>query len=86
MGGDGSQKLLPWRGPNFPSRARQTSGSFRNQYLNPWLSATYCLNDVFGRGLFPVEITWQSAERVGHFWRAWAGHFRQAPKVCPGQT
>src|SRR6267154_2527300 len=33
MGGDDSQKLLPWRGILLLSRA-QTSGSLRNQHCN----------------------------------------------------
>jgi hypothetical protein len=33
MGGDDSQKLLPWRGLLLLSRA-QTSGSLRNQHCN----------------------------------------------------
>ena len=33
MGGDDSQKLLPWRGMLLLSRA-QTSGSLRNQHCN----------------------------------------------------
>ena len=33
MGGDDSQKLLPWRGLPLLSRA-QTSGSLRNQHCN----------------------------------------------------
>jgi hypothetical protein len=31
MGGDDSQKLLPWRGPSFLSGARYTSGVRSNQ-------------------------------------------------------
>ena len=32
MGGDDSQKLLPWRGIRIPSRAQQNSGSLQNQH------------------------------------------------------
>ena len=34
MGGDHSQKLLPWRGTYLLSGAQQTSGSFQNQHSN----------------------------------------------------
>ena len=40
MGGDDSQKLLPWRGILLLSRA-QTSGSLRNQHCNG-NGATFC--------------------------------------------
>jgi hypothetical protein len=34
MGGDDSQKLLPWRGNSLLSGAQETSGSLQNQYCN----------------------------------------------------
>ncbi len=50
MGGDDSQKLLPWRGAYFPSGARLTSGSLQNQYFNSWLSETSRPMADFGAG------------------------------------
>jgi hypothetical protein len=34
MGGDDSQKLLPWRGTSILSGAQQSSGARRNQHSN----------------------------------------------------
>ena len=35
MGGNDSQKLLPWRGIPLLSGAQETSGSQQNQYSSP---------------------------------------------------
>src|SRR5437660_6359892 len=75
MGGDDSQKLLPWRGIYFPSGA-QTSGS------------NYEINNVTETA---VGISWvppplaslalaSATARLGHFWKAQAGQFCRAPK------
>jgi hypothetical protein len=76
MGGDDSQKLLPWRGIYFPSGA-QTSGS------------NYEINNVTETA---VGISWvppplaslalaSATARLGHFWKALVGQFCRAPKV-----
>jgi hypothetical protein len=75
MGGDDSQKLLPWRGIYFPSGA-QTSGS------------NYEINNVTETA---VGISWvppplaslalaSATARLGHFWKAQVGQFCRAPK------
>ena len=75
MGGDDSQKLLPWRGIYFPSGA-QTSGSH------------YEINNVTETA---VGISWvppplaslalaSATARLGHFWKAQVGQFCRAPK------
>ena len=75
MGGDDSQKLLPWRGIYFPSGA-QTSGS------------NYEINNVTETA---VGISWvppplaslalaSATARLGHFWKALVGQFCRAPK------
>ena len=75
MGGDDSQKLLPWRGIYFPSGA-QTSGS------------NYEINNVTETA---VGISWvppplaslalaSATARLGHFWKAQVGQFYRAPK------
>src|SRR5712691_2820027 len=76
MGGDDSQKLLPWRGIYFPSGA-QTSGS------------NYEINNVTETA---VGISWvppplaslalaSATARLGHFWKAQVGQFCRAPKL-----
>jgi hypothetical protein len=76
MGGDDSQKLLPWRGIYFPSGA-QTSGS------------NYEINNVTETA---VGISWvppplaslalaSATARLGHFWKAQVGQFCRAPKT-----
>src|SRR5712691_6650003 len=76
MGGDDSQKLLPWRGIYFPSGA-QTSGS------------NYEINNVTETA---VGISWvppplaslalaSATARLGHFWKAQVGQFCRAPKA-----
>src|SRR5712691_5364091 len=78
MGGDDSQKLLPWRGIYFPSGA-QTSGS------------NYEINNVTETA---VGISWvppplaslalaSATARLGHFWKAQVGQFCRAPKQDP---
>jgi len=75
MGGDDSQKLLPWRGIYFPSGA-QTSGS------------NYEINNVTETA---VGISWappplaslalaSATARLGHSWKAQVGQFCRAPK------
>src|SRR5438045_1799538 len=83
MGGDDSQKLLPWRGIYFPSGA-QTSGS------------NYEINNVTETA---VGISWvppplaslalaSATARLGHFWKAQMGQFCRAPKrySCKGDS
>jgi hypothetical protein len=81
MGGDDSQKLLPWRGIYFPSGA-QTSGS------------NYEINNVTETA---VGISWvppplaslalaSATARLGHFWKAQVGQFYRAPKRLPRIT
>jgi hypothetical protein len=69
MGGDDSQKLLPWRGSYSPSRA-QTSGSITE--INH-ITET-CSGNLAGRALAIWAMAPASA-RLGHFWKAHVGQF-----------
>jgi hypothetical protein len=67
MGGDDSQKLLPWRGILLLSRA-QTSGSLRNQHCNG-NNAPFCAAaSGLGSATNCLGLSWQA--QVGQFWRA----------------
>ena len=52
MGGDDSQKLLPWRGIHFLSGAQQTSGSLQNQHSS---SKAVCHGGSFQAALLGFE-------------------------------
>jgi hypothetical protein len=72
MGGDDSQKLLPWRGILLLSRA-QTSGSLRNQHCNG--NGAHVL-----RGC--LRNCGSATDCLGHSWQAQVGQFWRAPKPC----
>jgi hypothetical protein len=88
MGGDDSQKLLPWRGIYSLSRA-QTSGSLRNQHCNG-NGATFCTAAC--ENVAQLQTAWVILGK--HRWvssracRSWqeAGNRRAAyyPKLPPG--
>jgi hypothetical protein len=69
MGGDDSQKLLPWRGMILLSGA-QTSGSFRLQH---------CSGKLRGRELV-AHPRGSATDGLGYFWQADLGQFSRAPK------
>ena len=71
MGGHDSQKLLPWRG-SYSSPGRSKPPAYR-------------INTVtdYRRAPLPSLKTRRAdsaTHRVGHFWKAQAGHFSKAPK------
>ena len=75
MGGDDSQKLLPWSGGQLPSRA-QTSGS---HYEINNVAETADWNLALSLLLVNHEMASATA-RLGHFWKALVGQFCRAPK------
>ena len=57
MGGDDSQKLLPWRGISLLSGAQQTSGSLQNQYSTSKAFVPAVGNDI---ATDRMQIGWAS--------------------------
>jgi hypothetical protein len=87
MGGDDSQKLLPWRGAySSPGRSKPPAPCRINtltQYLEPeaffpdaLLDPTYSPEKSDGMPGAGGSAT----EWPGHFWKAGVGHFSRAPK------
>jgi hypothetical protein len=74
MGGDDSQKLLPWRGIYFPSGA-QTSGS--NYEIN---NVTETAVGISPSPLLASQAMASATAGLGHFWKAQVGQFCRAPK------
>jgi len=73
MGGDDSQKLLPWRGPT-PLRGanlRLTTNQHCNRKLR-WGSRGAPLPSQSDRG--------SATDCLGHSWKAQMGQFSRAPK------
>jgi hypothetical protein len=73
MGGDDSQKLLPWRGIGLLSGAQQTSGSQQNHTVTENGRAA-----LRGPSLQPGVRS--AIDNLGHFWKAGVGHYSKAPK------
>ena len=72
MGGDDSQKLLPWRGIHS-SPGRKPPAQLRNQqYLILRLEISRGGHHRSGRA--------SATDRLDHFWKAEAGQFWRAPK------
>ena len=82
MGGDDSQKLLPWRG-SYSSPGRKPPAPLRNQHSNPnpppdpprrlaGERRRLCLGE-YVRG--------SATGRLGHSWKAQAGHSWRAAKL-----
>jgi hypothetical protein len=79
MGGDDSQKLLPWRGIHS-SPGRKPPAHYR---INTVTETTV----GFLRACHPpspASLAKASATgRLGHFWKAQVGQFWRAPKAMP---
>ena len=73
MGGDDSQKLLPWRGiHSSPGRKPPAHYEINN--------VTDTALGNLARGDTIVLAQTSATDRLGHFWKAEAGQFWRAPK------
>ena len=76
MGGDDSQKLLPWRG-TYSSPGRKNLRLMPNQHCNGKLK-------LESRGQPPPSVAGPAVAsatgRLGHSWKAQPGQFWKAPK------
>jgi hypothetical protein len=73
MGGDDSQKLLPWRGIHS-SPGRKPPAHYESNVTEAWNLAGATTTIA---GLAVASTT----GRLGHFWKAEAGQFWRAPKA-----
>ena len=70
MGGDDSQKLLPWRGIySSPGRKPPAHYEINTVTETPPTFCAGCQRDCAS-----------ATDCLGHFWQAQVGHFRRAPK------
>jgi hypothetical protein len=82
MGGDDSQKLLPWRG-SYSSPGRKPPAPLRintlTQTRHPIRRDDWRVNGVVcGLGEY---LRGSATGRLGHSWKAQAGHSWRAPKI-----
>jgi hypothetical protein len=75
MGGDDSQKLLPWRGIHS-SPGRKPPAQLRINNVTETAGWNLALTPPSLAGLAVASAT----GRLGHFWKAEAGQFWRAPK------
>ena len=76
MGGDDSQKLLPWRGIHS-SPGRKPPAQLRINNVTETAGWNLALTPPSLAGLAVASAT----GRLGHFWKAHPGQFWRAPKV-----
>ena len=75
MGGDDSQKLLPWRGIHS-SPGRKPPAQLRINNVTETAGWNLALTPPSLAGLAVASAT----GRLGHFWKAHPGQFWRAPK------
>src|ERR1035437_2926544 len=75
MGGDDSQKLLPWRGIHS-SPGRKPPAQLRINNVTETAGWNLALTPPSLAGLAVASAT----DRLGHFWKAHPGQFWRAPK------
>jgi len=76
MGGDDSQKLLPWRGIHS-SPGRKPPAQLRINNVTETAGWNLALTPPSLAGLAVASAT----GRLGHFWKAHPGQFWRAPKA-----
>jgi len=76
MGGDDSQKLLPWRGIHS-SPGRKPPAQLRINNVTETAGWNLALTPPSLAGLAVASAT----GRLGHFWKAHPGQFWRAPKI-----
>ena len=76
MGGDDSQKLLPWRGIHS-SPGRKPPAQLRINNVTETAGWNLALTPPSLAGLAVASAT----GRLGHFWKAHSGQFWRAPKI-----
>src|ERR1035437_6945365 len=80
MGGDDSQKLLPWRGIHS-SPGRKPPAQLRINNVTETAGWNLALTPPSLAGLAVASAT----GRLGHFWKAHPGQFWRAPKDRAGR-
>src|ERR1035437_6946054 len=78
MGGDDSQKLLPWR-EIHSSPGRKPPAQLRINNVTETAGWNLALTPPSFAGLAVASAT----GRLGHFWKAHPGQFWRAPKAIP---
>src|SRR5665647_3256350 len=81
MGGDDSQKLLPWRGIHS-SPGRKPPAQLRINNVTETAGWNLALTPPSLAGLAVASAT----GRLGHFWKAHPGQFWRAPKPRAART
>src|ERR1017187_8211324 len=81
MGGDDSQKLLPWRGIHS-SPGRKPPAQLRINNVTETAGWNLALPPPSLAGLAVASAT----GRLGHFWKAHSGQFWRAPKYSLAET
>jgi hypothetical protein len=76
MGGDDSQKLLPWRG-SAPLQGANLRLNYEINNVTETAGWNLALTPPSLAGLAVASAT----GRLGHFWKAEAGQFWRAPKI-----
>src|ERR1017187_1219231 len=79
MGGDDSQKLLPWRG-SAPLRGANLRLNYEINNVTETAGWSLLLTPPSLAGLAVASAT----GRLGHFWKAHPGQFWRAPKPVIG--
>ena len=77
MGGDDSQKLLPWRGIDS-SPGRKPPAHLRTNNVTEPAGRNLVGRHHHPRPVWPTSAT----SRLGHFWKAEAGQLWRAPKFA----
>ena len=81
MGGDDSQKLLPWRG-SAPLRGANLRLNYEINNVTETAGWSLLLTPPSLAGLAVASAT----GRLGHFWKAHPGQFWRAPKTSGNGT